>query len=432
MDALLITYGILAAAACLQVGLLFLNVWEQERHHCRRFDAPLQRSFTPSVLLVAPCKGLDLELAENLRALFTLDYPACELCFVVQEADDPATRVIEELRREHPQVRVRLVTAGVAQSSGQKVHNLLAATRPIPAGIEVLAFVDSDARPHRDWLYRLVQRLENGKRGVATGYRWMRPARATLPNLLLSAINNTIIALAGPHGFNLVWGGAWAIRTETFFALGLPDRWEGTLSDDLVVSRIVHDAGLKVGYEPHCLVNSSVDFTWAGLFEFLRRQFLVVRVYAPLWYRSALVLGLLTNGLMTGSLVLAVVWTIQGLPGWLPAAVALSLYGLNALKNSLGLQVFRRFVRAGDVEFARVGRWNIWGWPVVMLVNWIGLVLALFGRTICWRGINYRLVSRFQTKVTHPDQCPLAAVPRGGGVSPTSRSPVETTGIRAA
>ena len=47
-------------------------------------------------------------------------------------------------------------------------------------GPDVLAFVDSDACPHVDWLGRLVERIASGKNAVATGYRWYVPTDAGL------------------------------------------------------------------------------------------------------------------------------------------------------------------------------------------------------------------------------------------------------------
>lgn len=414
MEALWIGIAALLGLVYLQIGQ-YIYMLEQRRFHRNRRRAPVRRDYTPKARLIVPCKGLDLELEANLRALFELDYPRLELCFVVETSEEPAVQLIQRLESQFSNVACRIVYAGRAVYSGQKVHNLIAATREIPADIEVLAFADSDARPQPEWLLRLVERLENGKRAVATGYRWMRPMQATWPNELISAINNTIIGLAGPHRYNLVWGGAWAIRVETFHKLGLPGQWEGTLSDDLTVARLVHKAGLKVGYEPHSLNNSPVDFTPESFAEFLRRQHLVVRVYTPLWWHCGFWLGALINGTLWGSVVLAAVWLVRG-GAWLaPATAAVAVYSLTALKNLLTVRVFRPFARVSDEEFWRVARWNVWGWPIVSLANWLGVVAALTGRTIVWRGITYRLVSASKTEVLHPE------------VTTHSRSTVRTT-----
>jgi ceramide glucosyltransferase len=86
--------------------------------------------FTPFVSLIAPCRGLDQGLRENLASLFLQDYPAYEIIFVTDRADDGAVAVIEEVQREfgaRTHVASRIVVAGEATESGQKVHNLRAA-----------------------------------------------------------------------------------------------------------------------------------------------------------------------------------------------------------------------------------------------------------------------------------------------------------------
>src|SRR5436305_5344322 len=85
------------------------------------------QTFTPYASIIAPCRGLDQGLRENLAALFRQDYGPYEIIFVTDSADDAALPVIEELRREFEgteKIATRLLMAGPATSSGQKVHNL--------------------------------------------------------------------------------------------------------------------------------------------------------------------------------------------------------------------------------------------------------------------------------------------------------------------
>ena len=118
-----------------------------------------RREFTPRASVIAPCCGLDQGLKENLAALFAQDYPAYEIIFVTEDAGDPALAVIEEVRREQQaseRVSSRVIFAGRATESGQKVHNLLAAVRHADSESEIFVFVDSDARPRPVWLRSLV------------------------------------------------------------------------------------------------------------------------------------------------------------------------------------------------------------------------------------------------------------------------------------
>jgi hypothetical protein len=250
-----------------------------------------------------------------------------------------------------------------------------------------------------DWLGRLVERIASGKNAVATGYRWYVPRTPAFAGRLLSAINNTIIGLTGPHGFNLVWGGAWAIRTDTFRQLGLPEAWGGSLSDDLVVSRLLREAGLRVAFEPHCLVKSPADFNVRRLAEFLQRQFRVVHVYAPGWWQFAFWSGLATNCCLWGTLAIAADYALTAGPWAVPAIGGLTYYLAGALRAGLAARAIRPFVATADDDYSRVAMLNVWGWPLVSLASWLGIVSAAAGRTIVWRGIGYRMDSPRHTTV---------------------------------
>src|SRR5258705_10986595 len=59
--------------------------------------ARLGSDFTPFTSVIAPCRGLDEGLEENLAALFEQDYPEYEVIFVVDDEADPAVEVIQAL-----------------------------------------------------------------------------------------------------------------------------------------------------------------------------------------------------------------------------------------------------------------------------------------------------------------------------------------------
>lgn len=399
MDALLAICLALCLSGLLQSGLMLLHAWEHRRYHHSRLTADRNPGPLPSVTLFVPCKGQDVGMEVNLRALFSQHYEPLELCFLVETERDGSVGAIRKLQAQYPAVASRLICTGIAENCGQKVHNLIRGTEALPPGSQVLAFVDSDACPHPDWLAQLVERLQSGKFAVATGYRWYVPVRPTFANRMLSAINNTVVSVMGPHGFNLIWGGAWAIRAEVFTKMGLPAAWRGSLSDDLVVSRLVHQARLKVAYEPHCLVRSSADFTWAGLAEFLRRQYLVARVYAPTWWKFAALSAGLTNLVVWGLVILALWCGLAGGPWPLATLGLLGCYFLTALRNAISARAVRPFVDVTDSVYVQVARINIWGWPLVSLIVGAGLAASAVGRTIVWRGIQYILVSPDETRI---------------------------------
>ena len=275
---------LLSGVALLWAVLLTLQVYEHKRYVGASLrTAPGKWGVPPGVLVCVPCKGLDLDLADNLRCVLTQDYPKYRVRFVVDSADDPASAVIKQLMSE-ASVPCELLIAGRCIDSGQKVHNLCHATAELPDDVEVLVFFDSDARPAPDAVARLTESVCRGGLQVATGYRWFVPQRLTLANLTLASVNAAAASLYKHHGWNLIWGGSWAITRELFERTAIADAWRGTLSDDLVASRVLRLAGVRIVFEPGCMATSPIDATWKEAVTFLRRQFLICRCYAPMWW----------------------------------------------------------------------------------------------------------------------------------------------------
>lgn len=414
MGVVLLFFAGLVALGAVQLGAMGVHAFENSRYYRGRRKRELLVGAIEHVTLFVPCKGVDHQLSQNLETLFRQDFPTYELCFVTESIDDPAVPVILDLKERYPRVDARLIYAGKATDSGQKVHNLQVATATVSEATRIMVFVDSDARVHEGFLSRMVEMLACGRCQVGTGYRWYVPEKMNLPNLLLAAINMRVATMMGRHFFNLIWGGAWIIWKETFHELGFPRVWEQTLSDDLVVSRKVKEQNLRVNFNPHCMVTSSADFTWSSLGEFLRRQFLVVRVYAPRWWQGALAANAGSLAILAGQLACAA----YGATTWMgPIALvcAVAYYALTAARYAWAQSDLRPFVRVDDRTFRAVSWFAVLAWPLVSAATVLALLSAAWGRSIVWRGIHYRLDSASKTTIlgrdTNEEATPPGIVP---------------------
>lgn len=367
--------------------------------------------------VIVPCKGRDLQLSANLRRLFQQRYHPYELLLVVESDDDPAATIIDRLIDAFRHVRARRIVAGRATDSGQKVHNLCAAIAEVGPHVEVLAFADSDAQPRSDWLQRLAEGLDKPGVGAVTGYRWFVPVHATLPNLLLSSINASVAALLGPGGHNFVWGGSWAILRERFHDLGLPAGWKGTLSDDLVVTRLLKERGLKIVFEPNCLVASPLDIGAPQLTEFLRRQYLIGRCYMPRWWQVGLLGTTLLQIVFWGGL-LGLTLGLSAGAWWTPlsAATCVALYALNVYR-AWNRQQFARIALAPGQATAGEALFDLVCGPLSGLVNLTGLLASLVGHQVSWRGVRYRLLPGGQ--ITSIEVSALGADPSESATGPS-------------
>jgi len=340
-------------------------------------------------------------LKDNLQTLFQQDYPHYRLTLIVESDEDPACQTIQELMQEYPGVRSRLVVAGIADGSGQKVHNLLVATEDLQDA-EILAFVDSDARPKRDWLRQLVQHLHHPRTAAATGYRWFVPLRNTLPNLILHSVNASVAALVGPGKHHMLWGGAWAIRREVFEAIDLRSKWQGTLSDDLVAARELANTGMRIDFEPACMTASPSNVSWRQMFEFVRRQYTVARFYSPLWWSLALLFCTVAQAAFWGGAMLTAIG-IALRASWAGYAMLMTigLYATYVVRAALRQNAATRFLPEQQRRLARAKAFDTWLSPVAALANWVGLVGSLWGNCITWRSIKYSIVRGGQIRIVH-------------------------------
>lgn len=383
-------------AACIVAVLhgivLGLNTWENRRFASRRVREIRPVSQAARVALLAPCKGLDLELQSNLRHLLLQSYDNYEVIFVVENAEDPAVAVINQLIQEESRIAARLVIAGQATTTGQKIHNLIAAVSQISSTVDVLVFVDSDVCPTPEWLGKLIARLYRSDSGTITGYRWFVPSRATLSNCLVYSINSSIAALLGAGRDYIVWGGSWAIRRADFEALHISERWEGTISDDLVATVAIKEACLPIEFEPVCMTASPIDYTASGLVSFLRRQHQIGRIYAPkFWYQSLALLatscvavagasGATCYGLLTGA-----DWS-----RW-PMGFLLTWYALQIYRGWLRVSLARVYLCEWTRPLMWAGWFEVFGAPLTLFYNTAIMCAACVSSRIDWRGITYDL-----------------------------------------
>ncbi|KAJ3075106.1 hypothetical protein HDU98_009175 [Podochytrium sp. JEL0797] len=123
------------------------------------------KSSAPGVSILRPLKGVDANLADNLRSSFELNYPNFEILFSVAEGTDPAVGVVRDLMAEFPGVEARLIVGESNLGVNPKVNNLL--TSYSLAKHEIIWILDSNIRVTRDTIGRAVDCLiENPRVGL--------------------------------------------------------------------------------------------------------------------------------------------------------------------------------------------------------------------------------------------------------------------------
>lgn len=394
MDAYwLSVYLTLAGLVIVWSFLLAMLTWEHRRYarSCMRDISRHQP--TGRVALFAPCKGKDIELEANLRALFEQDYDNYEVIFIVESTDDPAYPTIRRAMAAHAWVPSRVVVAGKADESGQKVHNLLVATEHVSRRVKYMAFVDSDARPRPEWLRMMVARLDEPGWGAVTGYRWFTPKKASVANALVYSMNCDILSLLTRSSHYLIWGGSWAIRREVFDAVHMRDEWRGKISDDLVASRVMQRHRLAVRFEPACVVASPLEESFGQAMSFIRRQYLIARLYTFNWWLFSLVSATCTNMIWLGNLGVLTWSLFTGSPSpWIPLTVVAIHYLVTVYRGAVRQSLVKTYFPHWEKSSQRIQRFDIWANPLVELAHWVGVASASVGHWVNWRGIRYHVL----------------------------------------
>lgn len=360
--------------------------------------------FTPFVTVFVPCRGVDDGLKENVSAIFAQDYPAFEIVFVSDSADDPAFAIIEEARRScdgKSGPTMRFVVSGPATDSGQKVHNLRVAVAKADPQSEIFVFVDTDARPQPFWLRSLIGPLQDSELGATTGYRWFMPVRGGVASHLRSVWNASIASALGEQPEkNFCWGGSTAIRRETFQdGRIVDDYWRGTVSDDFALTRALHDRDLPIKFVPQCLTASFEDCTFGQLIEFTTRQLKITRAYAAHLWRGVLTGSLLFVLVFFGGIALVITRVLLGLSFATPLVLLLIIFALGAMKSHLRLRAVSQVIPEPRIRSFGTILAHLTLWPLASVLYLYNALAAAVSRTITWRGITYELKSQTETVI---------------------------------
>src|ERR1051325_6390503 len=383
------------AGIVLWLGILSLRGGLRFTRYVRTQLAQPLPDYTPFVSVIAPCRGLEAGLAENIAALFRQDYPAYEIIFVTGRADDPSVDLINKIVNDQASpASARIVIAGDAIDRGQKVHNLTVAVSQLDPRSEVIVFVDTDARPNTNWLRSLVAPLANTDLGATTGYRWFVPVRGGVAAELRSVWNASIASALGEReDKNFCWGGSTAMRRSTFESLAIAERWRGTVSDDFTVTRVLQEAKLPIHFAPACFVASVGDCNWKELFDFTNRQLKITRVYATHLWRPLLIGSLLFCAVFFGGLLLTATRVALQLPYRTPLLILFVIYGLGAAKAYIRFRAVALALPSYRKGLNKSLPAHLLLWPVSAALYLFNALAAAASRRINWRGITYELKS---------------------------------------
>jgi ceramide glucosyltransferase len=342
--------------------------------------------FTPPISNLKPIRGLDAEAYENFASYCNQDYPDYELLFGIGDGDEAVAEVIERLKREFPQRRIRVVHVSGHTAPNDKVVKL--ARLVSEAQNEVLVINDSDVRVRPDYLRSVVAPLRNPKVGAVTCLYVSTQEHSFLQRLqsigMICDFYPGILVAWELDGVKFAFGQT-IVTTRTHLAgFGGYTAIENRPADDLLVGRLVAEQGFEVELLPYA-VETVADFKSLREFFFKRLRWMTVMRHMRPWGHLGLIF---TQGLAWSVAAVAIHPTprvaLLYLGGYLCMRIAMTwLIGVWGMKQ-----------RGIWKKMALVPVWDAWA-----LLIWL---LSFGRRSIRWRDIDYRIREGMLVPIARP------------------------------
>lgn len=358
------------------------------RGHVRRAMRLAFGAFLPRVAVILPVRGLDEGFDANLRAILSQAYPRFRVIIVADDPAESAAVRARDIASEFPGAPLDVILSEPAALPG-KVNAIRSALSHLTPDDDAVAFADSDIRPAEDWLRQLVQPLADTTVGVATGFRWYMPSRPAFWSLVRTEWNAVSANVLFDPRRAFAWGGSCAVRADDLTKLRLEERWRGVLSDDLVLTQSVRDAGLRIAYAPAALVPTFEGASRTTCLDWCVRQMTMATLYLPIVRRYAAAAFAVFDGSVILGLVSLALAAFGGPAYLVPAALLLA-----PLPTAVAKAAIRRralFSAAPSVASA----WHVSPWragTAALAVPWVmayGLLRTRHITTVRWRGRVY-------------------------------------------
>ena len=315
----------------------------------------------------------DPDAYENFASFCKQEYPEYEIIFCVGDENDPAMPVIEQIKKDFPQSKIRVLFGSGRVAANDKVAKL--ARMSEEAAYEHLVISDSDVRVRPDYLSQVIAPLADPQIGAVTCLYVSLGDKAFIEDLqtvgMISDFYAGLMVARQLDGVKFALGPTIATTRAKLAGFGGYAAIENRPGDDLLVGRLIAEQGFTIEISQYVVETVSDYASMHDLLQKRMRWLVVMRHMRPAGH-----FGLIfTQGLA---------WVLAAIafhPTWMTAAVFLGLY------------LFLRFATLWQIGIHGLKQQSLWSkFPLV--VAWdafaFGLWAASFLRnTIRWRGGNY-------------------------------------------
>jgi ceramide glucosyltransferase len=334
---------------------------------------PPRLGVAPPISILKPLAGAEEGLKDNLRSFFEQRYPEFEILFAVRSGNDPAIRVVEQLRAQYPAVPSRLIVTGEPPYANAKVYSLDLMLEAASHDLVVMA--DSDIRVMPDMLAALAAEFADEKLGMATCPYRVVPGRSFWSTLEAIGLNTEflsgVLVARMLDGMKFALGPTIAARRETLRRIGGFDAVKDYLAEDFVLGSLAAKHGFGVILSSYVIDHYIGAQPFAGNLRHRLRWSRSARRSRPWGYAGQI----FTHPLPLAMLLCAIS------PGWWPVLAATAVLRAAAVWST-----------AGHVLRDPLTRRLWWLVPLQDAANLLVWCAGFFGNTILWRGRRYWLL----------------------------------------
>jgi ceramide glucosyltransferase len=331
--------------------------------------------FAPPVSLLKPVHGVDFATRINFESFCTQDYPNYQILFCVNDLEDPAVPLVQQLIKDFPDCSIQLLSSAPKIGSNQKVNNLVLLARE--AKHEIIVQSDGDVRVSPRYLKNVVAEFADKKvgvvscfyRGVAERNCWAEvEAVGAASDFFAGAL---VANLPGEVTFAL---GASVVTTKTWLAkIGGYEALADLLADDYEIGNRTHKAGGKVLLSREAVWTMYPAQTLKSFWQHQVRWARTVRMVRPASFFGLVV----THGL--------------------PWCVFAALVAPSAVAGAgfLGAYLILRLLMAWVVGVWGVGdevlRKKLWLVPVRDAIHFGVWMAGFVSNRVMWGGVEYAI-----------------------------------------
>jgi len=365
-------YYISIALICLCSACYLISaIFAVELFNLKRKKSITSNDFQPPVTILKPIYGLDPELAENLRSFCLQDYPEYQIIFGLQNKNDPAITVVEEIIKEFKDIDVCFIVDSRLYGANYKVSNLV--NMYPTARHDYLLIADSDMRVPNNYLANIMSPFTDSTVGAVTCL-YSGSARGKLASSLNAMFINEwffpsvlISRILQPIKYCL--GATMIVRRHLLNEIGGFKSLANYLADDYMLGKLITDLGYKIHLSDIVVENIVEEASLKDLVTHELRWARTLRRIKPLAYMFTF----LTDTLVISSLATFTIYTATRSLIWSMLPVILVLIARVILH-----------IRAKQITGSKSAG-SIWLIPCRDLLSFYIRVYSFIGNSIQWR-----------------------------------------------